>query len=87
MKQFETDFAHWVVSRRWLVLVGIVVDDTVHFMSKYLLARRENGLDPADAVRYSFSAVGTAMWVTTLALALDFLFLPLLLMKIDGGKR
>jgi predicted RND superfamily exporter protein len=93
--------------------IGIVVDDTVHFMSKYLRARREHCMTPSCAVMYSFNTVGSAMWITTvslvagflvltfsgyrmnfdmglmsaititLALALDFLFLPVLLMKAD----
>jgi predicted RND superfamily exporter protein len=93
--------------------LGIVVDDTVHFMSKYLRARREHAMNPSSAVRYSFRTVGTALWVTTvalvagflvlslsgykmnadmgllsaltitLALALDFLFLPTLLMRVE----
>ncbi len=94
--------------------LGIVVDDTVHFLSKYMRARREQGLSSADAVRYSFRTVGTALWVTSLiliagflvmtfsgfkmnsdmgiltaiaiafAIIADFLFLPPLLMKLDG---
>jgi hypothetical protein len=96
--------------------LGIVVDDTIHFLSKYLRGRREKKLQPTEAVRYAFNTVGTAMWVTTLALVvgfsilsfsgftvnaqmgllsaitislallLDFLFLPTLLMKIDKKK-
>lgn len=94
--------------------LGIVVDDTVHFLSKYLRARREQGLDPEAAVRYAFSSVGMALWITSLvlmagfmvlalsafylnagmgmltaiviglALVVDFLFLPPLLMKLDA---
>jgi predicted RND superfamily exporter protein len=52
--------------------LGIVVDDTVHFLSKYLRARREHGNNPAGAVRYAFDSVGTAMWVTTIALVAGF---------------
>jgi predicted RND superfamily exporter protein len=55
--------------------IGIVVDDTVHFLSKYIRARREQDLTPSGAVRYSFQTVGTAMWVTTLALVSGFLVL------------
>ncbi|MCK5101581.1 MAG: outer membrane lipoprotein-sorting protein, partial [Cyclobacteriaceae bacterium] len=55
--------------------LGIVVDDTVHFMSKYLRARREHNMDPVDAVWYSFNTVGTAMWVTTVALMTGFIIL------------
>lgn len=53
--------------------LGIVVDDTVHFMSKYLRARRHQGLGPEDAVRYAFGSVGKAMWVTSFVLASGFL--------------
>ena len=55
--------------------IGIVVDDTVHFLSKYLRARREHDLDPAEAVRYSFHTVGAAMWITTVVLVCGFLVL------------
>ena len=41
--------------------LGVVVDDTVHFLSKYLRARREQGLDAAQAVRYAFRTVGVAL--------------------------
>jgi hypothetical protein len=55
--------------------IGIVVDDTVHFMSKYIRARREHNMDAVGAVRYAFNTVGTAMWVTTVALVAGFLVL------------
>ncbi|AGF79804.1 putative RND superfamily exporter [Desulfocapsa sulfexigens DSM 10523] len=52
--------------------LGIVVDDTVHFISKYQRARKEHGMDAEDAVRYAFNTVGSAIWVTTLALVGGF---------------
>ncbi len=52
--------------------LGIVVDDSVHFLSKYLRARREHGYDAANAVRYAFSSVGIALIVTTIILAAGF---------------
>jgi predicted RND superfamily exporter protein len=94
--------------------LGIVVDDTVHFLSKYLRARQEGNMSAFGAVRFAFDNVGTAMWVTSLALvcgflimtfsgykmssdmglmtaitislalALDFLLLPVLLIKVEG---
>ncbi|MBU0485697.1 MAG: MMPL family transporter [Proteobacteria bacterium] len=97
--------------------LGIVVDDTVHFISKYQRARQEHQMGPADAVRYSFHTVGSALFITTLilvagfailsfsgfkvnadmgamtvltlliALAMDFLFLPIILMKVEGEIR
>ncbi len=96
--------------------IGIVVDDTVHFLSKYLHAKRELALDSQDAVRYAFRTVGRALYATTvilvagflflgmsdffpasqmgrltsimimLALVVDFLFLPPLLMLIDRKR-
>ncbi len=38
--------------------LGIVVDDTIHFLTKYKRARREQNLDAPDAVRYAFHNVG-----------------------------
>ncbi|MBQ0783376.1 MAG: MMPL family transporter [Amphritea sp.] len=97
--------------------LGIVVDDTVHFLSKYLHARRERNADSVAAVQYAFGSVGRALWITTfvlvagfmvlaqssfkinadmgfltaltilIALIVDFLFLPPLLMKLDGVKE
>ncbi len=97
--------------------LGIVVDDTVHFISKYRRARIEQGLSSEEAVRYAFSTVGVALWVTSLvlvcgfivlaqssfqmnssmglmtaitiavALWMDFLFLPPILMALDKDKK
>jgi predicted RND superfamily exporter protein len=52
--------------------LGIVVDDTVHFLSKYQRGRKEHNMTPEDAVRYAFNTVGSAIWVTTLALVGGF---------------
>ena len=55
--------------------LGIVVDDTVHFLSKYLRARREKGLNAEDAVRYAFNRVGLALRVTSLVLVAGFMIM------------
>lgn len=55
--------------------LGIVVDDTVHFLSKYLRARREKGLNAEDAVRYAFNSVGLALVVTSFVLIAGFMIL------------
>ncbi|WP_341325594.1 MMPL family transporter [Methylotuvimicrobium sp. KM2] len=52
--------------------LGIVVDDTVHFISKYRRARVEREAACDDAVRYAFSTVGSAMWVTSVVLISGF---------------
>jgi len=57
------------------ISIGIVVDDTVHFLSKYLRARREQGLNAEEAIRYAFSTVGQALWVTTIVLIVGFALL------------
>ncbi len=97
--------------------LGIVVDDTIHFLSKYLRARREQGMNTEDAIRYAFNTVGVALLITTviltagfmilaqstflvnanmglltaiticIALFVDFLFLPPLLMRIDRDDQ
>ncbi|WP_299880708.1 RND family transporter [uncultured Cocleimonas sp.] len=65
--------------------LGIVVDDTIHFLSKYLRARREKGLGAEDAVRYAFSTVGVALWVTSVALVAGFLVLATSSFKLNSG--
>lgn len=65
--------------------LGIVVDATVHFLSKYRRARVEKGADPEDAVRYAFSTVGTALWVTSAILIAGFAVLSLSAFKINGS--
>lgn len=52
--------------------LGIIIDDTVHFLSKYKRAREEMGLSPDDAVRYTFRTVGVALVATTLVIAANF---------------
>jgi predicted RND superfamily exporter protein len=64
--------------------LGIVVDDTVHFLSKYLRARRERGLDAEGAVRYAFHTVGIALLVTTLVLIAGFMVLTQSAFKINA---
>ncbi len=54
----------------------IIVDDTIHFLSKYQKARRE-GLSAPEAVCATFSTVGQALWTTTVILSLGFLVLVL----------
>ena len=54
------------------VAFGIVVDDTIHFMSKYLEARR-GGASASESVRITFRTVGHALWTTTAVLSASFL--------------
>lgn len=57
------------------ISIGIIVDDTVHFFSKYLRARREVGQSTEQAIRYAFRMVGAPLAVTTVALCIGFLVL------------
>lgn len=54
------------------ISIGVVVDDTVHFLIKYLRARQEKNMTPQQAVKYSFNTVGTAIVITSVALAAGF---------------
>jgi uncharacterized protein len=97
--------------------LGIIVDATVHFLSKYQRAQKQYGASAEEAVRYAFSTVGTALWVTTailiagfavlslstfkinatlgqltaitlfMAIVVDFLLLPALLLALDGKRK
>ena len=65
------------------ICLGIVVDDSVHFLSKYLRAMREMKLNAEDAVRYAFSTVGKAMVTTSIILILGFLVLTLSTFQVN----
>jgi hypothetical protein len=56
--------------------LGIIVDDTVHFLSKYRAARLE-GQTAEQAIRYAFTTVGRALWITTVVLVTGFAVLML----------
>ena len=56
--------------------LGIIVDDTVHFLSKYNYARRR-GDNAEDSIRYAFSSVGRALLITTVVLSIGFATLTL----------
>ena len=64
--------------------LGIVVDDTIHFLSKYLRARRLHQADSEDAVRYAFASVGPALITTSLVLMAGFAVLALSSFKLNS---
>ena len=53
------------------IAFGIIVDDTVHFMTKYINARK-SGLVPTESVQSAFRSVGKALLATTVVFALGF---------------
>lgn len=56
--------------------MGIIVDDSVHFLLKYQAARKDN-MSVKDSVNYAFHTVGRAMITTTVVLAAGFSVLML----------
>ncbi len=54
------------------ITLGIVVDDTIHFISKYRHSRIKGGLSRNESVNFAFSTVGIALWVTSLVLVSGF---------------
>ncbi|HFE38765.1 MAG TPA: hypothetical protein ENK06_10180 [Gammaproteobacteria bacterium] len=65
--------------------LGIVVDDTVHLLSKYLRARREIGYNASEAIVYAFTSVGRALLITSIVLILGFLVLALSAFELNSG--
>ncbi len=57
--------------------LGIVVDDTVHFLSKFQYAKNTLQKSLTEAVDYAFIHVGTALWITSIVLIAGFLVLTL----------
>ena len=59
------------------ITLGIVVDDTTHFLVAYREARLQRQLPPEEALRETFSGVAWALVSTTVALAAGFALLML----------
>jgi len=57
--------------------IGIIVDDTVHLLSKYQRARKQLGMDSEQALQYVIATVGNAIIVTSVVLMAGFLVLAL----------
>ena len=54
------------------IAFGIIVDDTIHFMTKYMRARK-SGESPSESVQSTFRSVGKALVATTVVFALGFM--------------
>ncbi len=65
------------------ISLGIIVDDTVHFLSKYVRARDEKNLDVEDSIRYAFRNVGVAIVVNTIILTAGFLVMTTSAFKMN----
>ncbi|ODT69710.1 MAG: hypothetical protein ABS75_15685 [Pelagibacterium sp. SCN 63-23] len=50
------------------IAFGIAVDDTVHFLSHYLHARRDEGMSHLDAIHHTLHRIGGAIVATTIIL-------------------
>ncbi len=66
------------------VAVGLVVDFTVHFLSKYTHARSDQGASVEAAIRYAFDTAGQAIFLTTLILAAGFALLATSTFKLNA---
>ena len=54
------------------IAIGIIVDDTIHFLTKYMNGRRKGQTSP-EAIQDTIRTVGPALWATTAILASGFL--------------
>lgn len=52
--------------------LGLIVDFTVHFLSKYLRGRRERGEGVEESIHYAFQTVGSALWISAVVLIAGF---------------
>lgn len=66
------------------ITLGIIVDDTIHFLSKYLHARREKGVSAEESIEYAFQHVGSALMITTTVLFAGFTVLTLSPFKLNS---
>lgn len=65
--------------------LGIVVDDTVHFLVRYRHARHRLAASPADALRQAYAHSAHAMLVTSVVLMAGFLVLATSHFALNAG--
>jgi len=65
------------------ISLGIIVDDTVHFLSKYVRARDEKMLTVENSIRYAFRNVGVAIVVNTIILTAGFIVMTTSAFKMN----
>jgi len=63
------------ISIVFAIIFGIAVDDTIHFLSKYKLAKDQYGGDREQALQVTFQECGKAIIFTTIILFFGFMIL------------
>lgn len=59
---FEQNTHLWVL---WMIPLGLVVDDGIHFFSRYARAKKGVFNDANSASKYAMASVGRAIWITS----------------------
>lgn len=86
-------FGIWGATNGWIdvasssvamISLGMVVDDTIHFLSKYRHARDQLAASAEEAVGFAFRNVGPALVTTTCVLAVGFLVLAQSTLTLNG---
>lgn len=67
------------------ICFGIVVDDTIHFMSKYHLGRSKLGLNRQESISYASRMVSESLWITTIILVSGFTVLSFSHFSVNSG--
>jgi predicted RND superfamily exporter protein len=67
------------------ITLGIIVDDTVHFLSKYSHALNTLKKTAKESVLYAFEHVGNALILSSVALTAGFLVLVNSVFKLNAG--
>jgi predicted RND superfamily exporter protein len=62
--------------------LGILTDDTVHFLEKY--GRNARTMPPRTALKTAFEQAGPAIWITSLVLISGFSVLALSSFRLNG---
>ncbi|RZV56150.1 MAG: hypothetical protein EX270_05625 [Pseudomonadales bacterium] len=77
-------YVNMAVASIFSITLGIIIDDSVHFISKYRRAREQKGYDAEQAVHYAFNTVGAALVVTTIVLGIGFSLLATSSFNLNG---
>ena len=67
------------------ITLGIIVDDTVHFLDKFNHGFKTLGKNAKESVLYAFEHVGNALVLSSIALTFGFLVLVVSVFEINSG--
>lgn len=67
------------------ITLGIVVDDTIHFLNAFLRAKNNDHMGHEKAIQYAIAKVGNAIVITSIVLSIGFITISFSSFQVNSG--